>query len=103
MADNRTTFNLANSKDEMDIFKRLTLTYEREKSAPAATEDSIFDGCAKELQEMFQRKDEMDRPASLTVFSRVVEVYEQEKAKPGYSIQSSFTRIRAELKDLFSL
>jgi hypothetical protein len=103
MADTRTTFNMGSQQAELEIFKRITMTYERARKEPASTDESVFKTVIGELGELFGQSSDINMKDSLTVFQRVAGVYEGEKKKSKYTIQQGYSVVRAELKDLFAL
>jgi hypothetical protein len=101
MADSRTTFNMGSTKDEKDIFKRITLAYERQKKEPGATDEDMFKVVKEELETLFGPSDGQSYDDSFAIFKHVANEYEKQKKVHNVNFDQIFQHCRTELVFLF--
>ena len=98
---------LGNTKDEMDVFKRLTLLYERKKKEGTADAE-IYAALTEEIEALFGKLDQGSDATKAAsdasdVYKYLIGEYEMKKQVRGVSFEDIYAHLRGEIVTLFSL
>ena len=95
---------MGNKEQEMEIFKKLTLLYEREKKE-GSDEARIFSELTTELETFVGKPDQGDpakaKEDSAAVFKYLIAQYEQKKKQRGVNFDDIYGHLRTEILALF--
>jgi hypothetical protein len=98
---------LGNTKDEMDVFKRLTLLYERKKKE-GCPDGEIHAALIEEIEALFGKLDTGSDATKAAqdqtdVFDYLIMEYEKKKKVRNVAFEDIYKHLRTEIVTLFGL